>query len=90
MIEHSQFLTYIKDYISKHPEVAAYINDFIAKGIELSRKEALERAADMEIALCVAIAKRYKGRDELILSKLKKWNGNSSLRWDDVIETLEK
>lgn len=89
-MEHESFLRNIESYVTKNPEVGAYVSDFVARGIEASRKEALERACDMEVALSVAIAKRWKGREELILSKLKKWNGASSLRWDDVISTMEK
>lgn len=87
--EHAQFLHYVQQYVTESPEVAAYINDHVAQGIENARKDAMFRAADMETALAVAIAKRYSGREELILQKLKKWNGKSALRWDDTIALLE-
>jgi len=86
----NEFLQFVEQYIQKDPEAAAFVSDRVAHGISSSRLEALERAADMEVALAVSIAKRYKGREELVLSKLKKWNGKSALRWDDTIEMLEE
>ena len=89
MTDHTQFLSHVREYVTKNPDVAAFISDHVAFGINESRKQTLERAADMEVALSVAIAARYKGRDNLILSKLEKWNGRSALRWDDTIEMLK-
>ena len=89
MIQHAQFLAGVEDYIAKHPKVGAYVSDAVARGIEASRKQALERAADMEVALAVMIAKRYNGREQFVLDKLKKWNSKSALRWDDTIAMLE-
>lgn len=88
-LKHMAFLQQVQDYVEKHPEVGAYVSDFVARGIEASRMDALHRAADMEVALTVAIAKRWPGRETLILSKLKKWNGRSSIPWDDTISMLE-
>lgn len=87
--KHHQFLQYVKGYITDNPEVSAYVSDYVAAGIDASRRSALERAADMEVALSVMIAKRFNGRENLVLSKLKKWNGASALRWDDTIDMLE-
>ena len=50
-------------------------------GVSEAMREALQRAADMEIALAVAMAKRYKGADALIHDKLKKWEGKTALNW---------
>lgn len=83
------FLYGVKNYIKDNPQVAAYVSDFVAKGIEETLKENLERAADMEVALAVAIEKRYKGREDLILSKLYKWKDKAAIRWDRTIEMLE-
>ena len=87
-MERSQFLEFVRDYIKKDPEAAAYVSDQVAAGINASRRQALERAADMEVALSVMIAKRYNSREELVLDKLTKWNGKSSLKWDGVIQDL--
>jgi len=90
MNEHYEFYLYVQSYIEKNPECGAYVSDFVAKGIEKARKQANERAADMEVALCVALAKRFKNSNDVILSKLEKWNSKASLRWDDTIELLRK
>ena len=90
MDEHWEFLLGVKQYISEHPEVAAKISDYVAAGISESRREALERAADMEVALTVALAKKFKKPNELILSKIEKWQGRSSLNWESAIEELRK
>jgi hypothetical protein len=84
-----QFLELVKAYVEENPEVGAYVSDYVARGIETSRKEVLARAADMEVALAVAIATRYNNRDAIILDKLKTWKDRSSLQWDSTIELLE-
>lgn len=90
MDEHWEFLMGVKNYISEHPEVAAKVSDYVAAGISESRQEALERAADMEIALTVALAKKFRKSNELILSKIEKWQGRSALNWETAIEDLRK
>ena len=87
-MQRDQFLELVESYIKSDPEAAAYVSDYVAQGLNASRKEALERAADMEVALSVMIAQRYKGRGALVLEKLRKWNGKSALRWDDTINDL--
>lgn len=89
MSKHAEFLNYVTNYVAANPDVAPLITQPIIDGVVESRKQILERAADMEIALAVAIAQRYTQRDNLILSKLKKWSGRSAVRWDDTIEMLE-
>lgn len=90
MLKHASFLQQVQNYVKDNPEVAAHIATFVQAGIEASRRETLERAADMEVALAIAITKRYNMRDELILSKLTKWQGRSAINWDSTIEMLEK
>ena len=87
-MQRDQFLAMMESYIKSDPEAAAYVSGYVARGLNESRKEALERAADMEVALSVMIAHRYKGRETLVLEKLRKWNGKSALRWDDTINDL--
>lgn len=87
--KHRPFLNSIKDYCANNPEISPYITDFIAQGINEALLKANERATDMEIALLSVIVKRFKNSDFLVLDKLKKWNGKTSLRWDDTIDKLE-
>ena len=90
MNEHYAFLEHVALYVKKNPEAAAYISDYVARGLTASRQEAMERAADMEVALVAAISKRLKNSDQLILSKLEKWNGKSAINWSSTIEQLKK
>ena len=87
-MQRAQFLELVENYIKRDPEAAAYVSDYVAQGLNASRKEVLERAAEMEVALSVMIAQRYKGRETLVLGQLRKWNGKSALRWDDAINDL--
>jgi hypothetical protein len=89
MIDHSAFLAGIESYIRKHPEAAAYVQDSVAKGITASLQRTLERAADMEVALAIALARRYKNSDDIILSKLEKWHDRSAVNWTSTIEKLK-
>lgn len=84
-----QFLALVAHYVETDPAAAAFIPNAVASGLDASRKQTLERAADMEVALSVALAKRYKGREALILSKLQKWRRAGALCWDETIKRLE-
>lgn len=89
MFEHEEFLRYVEAYVKNNTDVAAYVSDAVARGISKKLNKANERAADMETALAVMVAKRYTKREVLVLNKLKKWKDESALRWDDTISMLE-
>lgn len=82
------FLSYVRTFVAEHPEAAAYVADYARAGLEEALAKASERAADMEVALVVATAERFKNRDAVILEKLMKWQGKTACRWDDLIERL--
>ena len=86
----AEFLLYVTDYVTAHPEVGAHVSDYVAKGIMRSRMEALERAADFESALGLLLYKSDKHANKFILEKLLKWKGKTALRWDDQIERLDR
>lgn len=88
--DHSRFLIGVQAYIEENPEAAGQISEYVTMGLQEAIKRDRERAADMEIALSVAIAQRWKNREDLIVSKLKKWVGKSSVPWESTIELLEK
>jgi len=81
-VDHSAFLEYVRRYVEQDPEVAAFIADHVQHGLRAALQKAYERAADMEVALSVLAAKRYKGADAVVLDKLAKWEGKTALRWD--------
>ena len=88
--ERSIFLSTVKLYVRKDPEVAAFISDFVQQGLKDRLDEMRQHAADMEIALAILAEKRYKQSDNIVLEKLKKWNGKTFIKWDWLIERLEK
>lgn len=89
--EDGEFLRYVTEYVTAHPEVGAHVSDYVAKGIMRSRIEALERAADFEAALAMRLSAGYGDEARLfILKKLRDWNGRSALKWDWAIESLDR
>lgn len=84
------FLSAVRAFVVEHPEAAAHVADYARAGLEEALRKASERAADMEVALVAATADRLKNRDAVILDKLKKWQGQTACRWDDVIERLSR
>ena len=88
--KHAPFLNGVREYLAECPEIAPYVTEFIAHGISAALASARERASDMEIALLGTVTARMKNGDAMVLDKLKKWNGKTSLRWDDTIDRLEK
>lgn len=58
-----QFLEYVQKYVEQDPYVAAYVTDYVHKALATAISAANERAADMETALAVLSAKRFKNRN---------------------------
>jgi hypothetical protein len=85
-----KFLEHVKNYVSVNPDIAPYVTNFVADGLRDALNDTKERAADMEAALCVSLAKRYGSREEIIISKLEKWHSRSSLNWDSMINQLKE
>ena len=83
------FLEYVQKYVEQDPYVAAYVADYVHKGLTTVLNTAYERAADMETALAVLSAKRFKNRNETIIQKLEKWEGKTALCWDWLLKELK-
>lgn len=86
----AQFLSYVTQFCKNNPEAAPHVASAAQHGLEGALKEAYERAADMEVALVAAVSKRMKDSEGLIKSKLKKWEGRTSCRWDWYTGTSDK
>ncbi len=84
MLKHVAFLDSVRAYVAENPDAAAYVTQFVADGLRESLSANVERAADMEVALAIALATRHKTVPEVIREKLAKWRGKTSLRWDWV------
>ena len=80
-----KFLDWVRAYVEADPEAAPHVAGYVQRGLNAALTQAYERAADMEVALAALAAKRYKGADALVLDKLRKWEGKTSLRWDWLV-----
>jgi len=89
MSKHSAFLSGIRAYVEANPDVAPFVSDHVASGLSVALSKAYERAADMEVALAVNLARRYPGREKLTLDKLTKWKGQTALDWGWFGKTSE-
>lgn len=85
-MDREQFLKLVRDYTARDPEAAPYIAWAASAGVGDALREAMNRAADMETALAVALARRHKGADALIHDKLRKWEGKTALAWSHVLQ----
>jgi hypothetical protein len=88
MTDHTGFYASIKAYIRENPEAAAHVADYVQAGLNRALDEARTRAADMEVALAVALGGRTKP-NPVALDKLRKWQGKTSLEWGWLLEKSE-
>lgn len=86
-MDRNQFLQIVREYTARDPEAAPYIAEAVSAGVGDALRETAHRAADMETALAVALARRYKGADALIHEKLRKWEGKTALAWNHVLQS---
>jgi hypothetical protein len=60
-------------------------------GCEDAAFTTMQRAADMEVVAAMALNGRvFKDNKNFLAQKLEKWNGQTSLRWDDQIKALKE
>jgi hypothetical protein len=81
-VTNDEFLGFVRAYVAEHPEIGARVADYATQGLNEALGKAYERAADMEVALVAAVSKKLKGAENIIISKLEKWAGKTSCRWD--------
>lgn len=86
--DHAGFLHGVSQYVEQHPSVAAYVSDAVSSGLAAAQATALERAADMEVALALSLGRNSVESRRVILNKLEKWKGRSSIPWDSAIQKL--
>lgn len=80
-MKHTPFYAAIEQYIRDNPEAAAHVADFVQAGLTQALDEARSRAADMEVALALSLNSQRSKLNEILLSKLRKWQGKTSLEW---------
>lgn len=88
--ERATFLNSVRQYVERDPEAAAYLSDYAQAGIRDALAKSNERAADMEVAVSVLAAKRYKNADAVLMDKLNKWEGKTALNWSWLKSRMEK
>ncbi len=75
---------------SQDPTMMRSIINSALGGLEHNARKANERAADMEVVASMSINGRvFKNNKNFLLQKLEKWQGKTSLRWDDHIKELK-
>jgi hypothetical protein len=76
---------------SQDPIMMRSIINSALGGCEHNARKANERAADMEVVAAMSMnARVFKGNENFLAQKLEKWNGQTSLRWDDQIKALKE
>jgi hypothetical protein len=76
---------------SQDPNMMRSIINSAIGGCEYNARKANERAADMEVVAAMSMnARVFKGNENFLVQKLEKWQGQTSLRWNDQIEKLKK
>lgn len=90
LLKHYNFLHGVKDYVTKHPEIAPHVTTFIANGIKAALSDSRERATDMELALNVLLGRNYKGRNQLVLDKIEKWKDRGSVPWNNFMDRIRR
>lgn len=87
--EDMKFLREVADR-SKDPNMMRSIISSAIGGCEHVARKANERAADMEVVAAMALnARVFKSNENFLAQKLEKWEGQTSLRWDDQIKKLK-
>lgn len=79
-----RFLQFVRDYVAQDPECGPLVAHAASSGISDALKENRQMVVDMETALAISLAKRYKGADILIREKLSKWEGKTALNWSSL------
>lgn len=87
--EQMKFLSEVATRSQDPTMMRAIINSAIG-GVEHNARKANERAADMEVVASMSLNGRvFKNNKSFMLQKLEKWQGQTSLRWDDHIKELK-
>lgn len=84
--KHSEFLWRVQEYVKANPEIAARVTEATNHGLSSALSELQEKACDMETLALICIERKFKGRDELVKSKLMKWKDRLCFVWPQLSE----
>jgi len=79
--EDMNFLLNVRDYVSKHPDVASYVAQYASFGVGDAMSEARRRANDMETVAFMAMSKKIKPDHPFMQETISAWEGKTSLNW---------
>lgn len=82
--EQIAFLHSVREATRGNPGMAAHVVAAAYAGVDEALRETRERAADMEALAAIALTRKYPKQVDAIKAKLKKWEGKTSLKWEDV------
>jgi len=88
--KHYEFLNQVQAYVAKNPEVAPRVTEACSQGINEALSEARQRAADFEVMFTLVSARRFtRSIASVVLNKLTRWKGKTSLVHDEMIAELQ-
>lgn len=87
--QHSKFLYSVQEYVKENPEIAARVTESVSAGLSEALKLMKEKACDMETLAIICIERKFKGRDELVKSKLMKWKDKLCFVWPQFKDDLK-
>lgn len=91
--EDQLFLQDLKRRVCDKPELVSHITNAMTVGVCEAVEHQKQRANDMETVASMAIHTRlFKGNEKFIAQKLRVYSdkNQTALRWDEVLERLEK
>ena len=89
-IEDLKFLAEVEDYCRKKPEIIPSLITTLTLSIRTRLTEENEKRLSAECALAIALCRRGKTTDGMLLGKLKELQGYSSLDFQRNIDELEE
>jgi len=87
-MDHFAFIRGVTEYVKRNPDVVSGVYAAIQAGVLASLDEANSRAIAMEIVAMMAVQRKTKHGQELIVQKLKSLNGKTAMNWDSIINEL--
>lgn len=92
-VEDNFFLQDLIRRVKDKPELVGHIATALTTGVCAAVEQQKAKATDMEVVASMAMHTRlYKGNERFIAQKIRLYSdaNQTSLKWDDVLERLEK
>lgn len=89
-IEDMRFLEIVEDYCKTNTEIIPHLINSLTMAIRRRIADEIEKRVSAECALAIAMCRRGKRTDRMLLGKLKELQGYSSLDFQKNIEEIEE